>query len=93
MIKSSRKVLWLLYQPYKWIFFAPFLVINTLFFGLAALVISTLVSQRAGSYVGGVVWSRINGFFTEHRQVEFRPYQVATVPNLFSDYIRPNLLK
>lgn len=64
MIKSSRKVLWLLYQPYKWIFFAPFLVINTLFFGLAALVISTLVSQRAGSYVGGVVWSRINGFFT-----------------------------
>jgi len=64
MTRTSRQVLWLFYQPYKWLFFIPFIFLNTIFFGFAAMVISILVNQRAGSFIGGVVWSRLNGFFT-----------------------------
>jgi 1-acyl-sn-glycerol-3-phosphate acyltransferase len=64
MTRTHRQLLWIFYQPYKWLFFAPFLFINTCFFGLAAMIISVLVNQRIGGYIGGAVWSRINGFFT-----------------------------
>lgn len=59
-----KKLLYILYQPYKWLFFAPFLVVNTLFFGVLAVIVSSLVNQRIGSYFGGVIWSRLNAFFT-----------------------------
>jgi 1-acyl-sn-glycerol-3-phosphate acyltransferase len=60
----NNKILVLLYQPYKWLFFLPFALVNTLFFGILAVVVSTLVNQRIGSYFGGVIWSRINTFLT-----------------------------
>jgi 1-acyl-sn-glycerol-3-phosphate acyltransferase len=60
----NNKILYLLYQPYKWLFFIPFLIINTLIFGIIAMLVSISVNQRAGSFWGGVVWSRINSFFT-----------------------------
>jgi len=60
----NNKILYYLYQPYKWLFFLPFAFINTLFFGVIAVVVSSLVNQRVGSYFGGVVWSRLNGFLT-----------------------------
>jgi 1-acyl-sn-glycerol-3-phosphate acyltransferase len=44
--------------------FIPFLAINTLFFGVIAVVVSALINQRIGSYFGGVIWSRLNAFFT-----------------------------
>ena len=59
-----KKLLWLLYQPYKWIIFLPFLAINTLIFGILAVVLSLLVNQKTGSFVGGTIWSRLNLFFT-----------------------------
>jgi len=59
-----RKVLYILYQPYKWLFFFPFLFINTIFFGIVAVLVSSLVNQRVGSYWGGVVWSRLNSWLT-----------------------------
>ncbi|MBN2274876.1 MAG: 1-acyl-sn-glycerol-3-phosphate acyltransferase [Bacteroidales bacterium] len=34
------------------------------FFGVAAVVVSSLINQRVGSYFGGAIWSRINAFFT-----------------------------
>lgn len=40
------------------------MIVNTLIFGVIAVVVSSLVNQRVGSYYGGVVWSRFNGFFT-----------------------------
>lgn len=55
-----RKVLVLLYQPYKWIFYIPFFFINTIFFGLLAVLLSTLINERVGGYYGGVIWSRFN---------------------------------
>jgi len=60
----NNKILYFLYQPYKWLFFLPFAFINTLVFGVIAVVVSSLVNQRVGSYFGGVVWSRLNGFLT-----------------------------
>jgi 1-acyl-sn-glycerol-3-phosphate acyltransferase len=60
----GRKILYVVYQPYKWLFFVPFLIINTLLFGIIAVVVSSLINQRIGSYFGGVIWSRLNAFFT-----------------------------
>ncbi len=45
-------------------FFLPFAAINTLFFGIIAVLVSTFINQRVGSYFGGVIWSRLNGFLT-----------------------------
>ena len=53
-----------MYQPYKWLFFIPFVAINTLIFGILAIVFSLLINQKVGSFIGGVIWARINSFFT-----------------------------
>lgn len=55
-----RKFLIILYQPYKWLFYIPFLLINTLLFGIIAVLFSIIFGQRIGSYYGGVIWSRLN---------------------------------
>ncbi len=60
----GRKMLFIVYQPYKWLIFVPFLIINTLVFGVVAVIVSSLINQRIGSYFGGVIWSRLNAFFT-----------------------------
>jgi 1-acyl-sn-glycerol-3-phosphate acyltransferase len=60
----NNKLLYVLYQPYKWLFFLPFAAINTLIFGVIAVIVSTFINQRVGSYFGGVVWSRLNGILT-----------------------------
>ncbi len=57
-----RKLLFIIYQPYKWLFFFPFLIINTLFFSFLGILIS-FYSQKAGSFAG-VLWSRVNMFLT-----------------------------
>jgi 1-acyl-sn-glycerol-3-phosphate acyltransferase len=62
--RVSRKILYILYQPYKWLFFIPFAAINTIFFGIVAVLVSTLVNQRIGSFFGGVIWSRLNTLLT-----------------------------
>jgi 1-acyl-sn-glycerol-3-phosphate acyltransferase len=40
------------------------MAVNTLFFGFMAVLVSTLINERVGSYFGGVIWSRVNAFFT-----------------------------
>lgn len=60
----NNKILYILYQPYKWLFFLPFAFINTLIFGVIAVVMSTLINQKVGSYYGGVIWSRLNAILT-----------------------------
>lgn len=58
-----RNSFWyILYQPYKWVFLVPFMALNTVFFGIVAVLVATLVNQRVGSYFGGVIWSRLNAF-------------------------------
>lgn len=59
-----RTVLMILYQPYKWLVYVPFLALSTLLFGALAVTLSALVNQRVGSFIGGAVWSRLNGYMT-----------------------------
>lgn len=59
-----RRLGFILYQPYKWLIYLPFLFVNTIFFGIMAVIVSTLVNQKVGSYVGGVIWSRLNALLT-----------------------------
>jgi len=59
-----KRLVYFLYQPYKWLIFLPFLFVNTIFFGIIAVVVSTLANQKVGSYIGGVIWSRLNAFLT-----------------------------
>lgn len=59
-----KKVLWILYQPYKWLFLFPFMLLNSLIFGFLAVLLSLLINQKTGSFVGGVLWARLNTFFT-----------------------------
>jgi len=64
MKRLLRKFIFYLYQPYKWLFLIPFILLMTFFFGIAAMVFSTLFNPRVGSFIGGVVWSRFNAFIT-----------------------------
>jgi len=59
-----RKILFILYQPYKWLIFIPFFIISTLFFGSLAAVLSFVVKPRIASFLGGAVWSRLCGYMT-----------------------------
>lgn len=51
------------YQPYKWFFVLPLLISSTFVCGILAIMTSLLFTPRLGS-VWGVIWARINGFFT-----------------------------
>lgn len=57
-----KKFFYLLYQPYKWIFYIPFFWVSTLIFGSVAVITAFLVNDRAASYLGGVIWSRLHTF-------------------------------
>jgi len=57
-----NKIYYLLYQPYKWLFFIPFLIVNTLLFATIAVLIA-FINPKTSSFVG-VAWARINSFFT-----------------------------
>ncbi len=59
-----KKILVLLYQPYKYLVYIPFLVCSTLIFGAIATILATFVNQKIGSFIGGAVWSRLNGYMT-----------------------------
>ncbi len=53
-----RKILWILYQPYKWIIFIPLALILTLFFGFFTVAVYYLSNPKIASYLGGVIWAR-----------------------------------
>jgi len=59
-----KKILVFLYQFYKWFFLLPFFLVNSIFFGVMAVIISLLFNEKAGSYVGGVVWANLNCMLT-----------------------------
>ncbi len=60
-----RKVLYLLYQPYKWLIFFPFLIVTTLMCGfLAVFLLSLSFSPKLVSNLCGARWSRANSFMT-----------------------------
>jgi 1-acyl-sn-glycerol-3-phosphate acyltransferase len=59
-----KTFLWILYQPYKWLILFPFVALNTIIFGFLAVVLSLVINQKVGSYIGGVLWARLNTTLT-----------------------------
>ncbi len=62
-----NKMLRILYQPYKWLIFAPYLAVSTLFFGSLTVVLAVVTNPRITSFICGTVWSRLNGYLTPIR--------------------------
>ena len=60
----TRKLLHLLYQPYKWLVLVPIFGLSTGFFGTLAVVLAVVVNPRFGSVVCGTAWSRLNAWLT-----------------------------
>ena len=62
-----RTLLYVLYQPYKWVVFVPLLLVSTLSLGAAAVVLATCISPRFASLTCGVWWAKLIGFITPMR--------------------------
>ena len=60
----GKRIFYLLYQPYKWIFFIPQLAISTAFFGTITLGLVYLLGPKKASLIGGGTWARLNGLLT-----------------------------
>jgi len=58
-----KTVLKILYQPYKFIVFLPFVVITTTVMGTAAVVLATVVGPKVASW-SGVIWARLISWAT-----------------------------
>lgn len=60
MLKIAR----VLYQPYKWLIFFPFLCLSTFFLSIPALLLTFLLSARAASLTVAILWARLNCWVT-----------------------------
>lgn len=67
MPKITRRILHLLYQPYKWLVFGPLLLASTCFFVGLGVIIIFLFDDTVANRTTGVWWSRFNGFITPVR--------------------------
>jgi len=59
-----KRILYLIYQPYKWLVFLPYFFISTLIFGAIAVILSFIINPKVGSFVGGKIWARLCGALT-----------------------------
>ncbi len=59
-MRALRFLLAILYFPYEWLIFFPVFIVNTLIFGIVAVIVATVAGPRIGGYYGGVLWSRFN---------------------------------
>jgi 1-acyl-sn-glycerol-3-phosphate acyltransferase len=55
---KDRSVFWWLYQPYKWLVFAPVMLLLTAGFAVAAVVLVAFASPRRVAQLTGVPWAR-----------------------------------
>jgi len=62
-----KKILHILYQPYKWLIFGPYLAVSTIFFGSLTMLMIVITNPRITSFVCGTIWSRLNGYLTPMR--------------------------
>jgi 1-acyl-sn-glycerol-3-phosphate acyltransferase len=59
-----KKLLRILYQPYKWLFFIPYLALSTLFFGSLTVLLIQVTTPRITSFLCGTIWARLNSYLT-----------------------------
>jgi 1-acyl-sn-glycerol-3-phosphate acyltransferase len=58
--RASRSFAWWLYQPYKYLVFAPALLVSTLILAAIAVLLCFVLPPRMVSWLCGVTWARIN---------------------------------
>ncbi|NPV60858.1 MAG: 1-acyl-sn-glycerol-3-phosphate acyltransferase [Actinobacteria bacterium] len=63
LIRRNR-LLWLIYQPYKWLVFLPLFVLSTCFFVGLGVIFIYLFDDRVANRTTGVWWSRFNAYVT-----------------------------
>jgi len=59
-----KKLLRVLYQPYKWLIFVPYLSISTIFFGSLTVLLAVITNPKITSFICGTIWARLNGYLT-----------------------------
>jgi len=59
-----KRALYILYQPYKWFIFIPYLAVSTIFFGTLAVVMVHITTPRITSFICGTIWARLNSYLT-----------------------------
>lgn len=59
-----KKIVYILYQPYKWLIFIPCLALSTIFFTCVALILVVVTNTRIASLFAGVLWARLNSYLT-----------------------------
>ncbi len=62
--KTRNRFLYILYQPYKWLFFMPLFLMGTCVFVFLGVIIAFLTNDRIAHKTTGVWWSRFSAFFT-----------------------------
>jgi len=63
-LMHRNKILWICYQPYKWLILFPYMLFSNLFFGFWAVAMAFLFNQRLGSMIVGKCWARSISFLT-----------------------------
>ena len=59
-----KKILYILYQPYKYLVFLPMLIISTIFFGTVGIVLAAIFNPRIASKICAVGYARLNCYLT-----------------------------
>lgn len=59
-----KKILRILYQPYKWLIFLPLVALSTLIFGSLAVILVFIVNPKTASILSGMPWARFNAIMT-----------------------------
>lgn len=59
-----KKILYVLYQPYKYFVFLPFLILSTIFFGTIGIVLASVCNPKIASKICAVGFARLNCYLT-----------------------------
>jgi len=59
---KKNGLIWIIYQPYKWLIYLPFLIVNSLFFSLVAIILTIIAGQKVANKIVGINWSKSCSF-------------------------------
>jgi len=59
-----KRLLYILYQPYKWFIFGPFFVISTFLTCILAFVLIFTTNSKFANSICGTGWSKLNSYLT-----------------------------
>lgn len=63
-MNNKTRILYILYQPYKWLVFLPLLLVSTCLFVLLGMLLIFFIDDYAANRIAGVWWARFNSIIT-----------------------------